>query len=100
MFFDGEHASPTDHPKVLRARNVALNDTAMRAVDALLDAAALGVSEPELRALLRCIVPDFVSPDHRAEEPHPVAAPAGAYGAPTLAPTASRLQLTGTGGSS
>ncbi|HEU4642627.1 MAG TPA: nucleoside-diphosphate sugar epimerase/dehydratase [Gemmatimonadaceae bacterium] len=60
VFFDGEHASPTHHPKVLRARNVTPADAVMRAVDALLDAAAEGCSDEVLRGLLQEVAPDFV----------------------------------------
>lgn len=59
LFLDAEHATPTEHPKVLRARNGALADGVTSMVDELLAGAGLGWPDDELRALLRRLVPDF-----------------------------------------
>jgi FlaA1/EpsC-like NDP-sugar epimerase len=59
LFFDAEHAAPTVHPKVLRARNAALPIGVTSVVEDLLTAARRGWSVEELRALLKRLVPDF-----------------------------------------
>jgi len=59
LFFDAEHAIPTDHPKVLRARNAALNGDVALLTEELLQAATERRSDAELRALLRRLVPDY-----------------------------------------
>ena len=63
MFFSAENVIPTDHPKVLRARNGVLPDGIMQRVDGLVRAAETEQSDEELRQLLRNLVPDF--------HPHP-----------------------------
>jgi FlaA1/EpsC-like NDP-sugar epimerase len=62
MFFDEENATPTSHPKVLRARNTALPAGAAARIETLIASAVAGSSDRELRALLRRVVPDFTSP--------------------------------------
>jgi len=59
LFFDAEHAAPTVHSKVLRARNAALPIGVTTVVDELLAGAKRGWAEEELRALLKRLVPDF-----------------------------------------
>ncbi len=59
LFFDAEHAAPTVHPKVLRARNAALPIGVTTVVDELLAGAKRGWSEEDLRGLLKRLVPDF-----------------------------------------
>ena len=59
LFFNSENASPTSHPKVLRAKNGALPVGVEAAVDRLLDEAARGVNADELRVLLLRLVPDY-----------------------------------------
>ena len=63
MFFSAENVIPTDHPKVLRARNGILPDGVMQRVDNLVRAADIGQSDETLRQLVRNLVPDF--------HPHP-----------------------------
>jgi len=63
MFFSAENVIPTDHPKVLRARNGILPEGIIQRVDSLVRAAELEQSDEELRQLLRNLVPDF--------HPHP-----------------------------
>lgn len=69
LFFDAEHAEPTTHPKVLKAKNAALRADTLRLVDHLIEAAVQGVPDAELRELLRRLVPDF-SPELAV---HPIA---------------------------
>ncbi len=66
LFFGSENAHPTQHPKVLRAKNGRLPDGAGEAIDSLVDAAVEGADEQEIRHRLAAIVPDF----------HPAASPA------------------------
>jgi FlaA1/EpsC-like NDP-sugar epimerase len=61
MFFSSEIAEPTEHPKVLRARNGG-QDVVSDTDIAELIAAALGdTSEERLRSALKRLVPDFIT---------------------------------------
>ncbi|HJQ10049.1 MAG TPA: nucleoside-diphosphate sugar epimerase/dehydratase, partial [Gemmatimonadaceae bacterium] len=59
MFFGGEHVLPTEHPKVLRARNGLLSEGIYRRITALIHAAEGCESDDVLRTSLRELVPDF-----------------------------------------
>jgi FlaA1/EpsC-like NDP-sugar epimerase len=59
LFFDSESALPTDHPKVLRAKNGALPIGLSTVVDLLVDGARHGWTDEQLRALLLRLVPEF-----------------------------------------
>ena len=59
MFFTAENVLPTDHPKVLRARNGLLADGTIRRIEALMRATDHGRPEDEIRKLLQTLVPDF-----------------------------------------
>jgi len=59
MFFNAENVLPTDHPKVLRARNGLLVEGTIRRLDALTRATDNGRPEDEIRKLLQTLVPDF-----------------------------------------
>ena len=59
MFFTAENVLPTDHPKVLRARNGLLADGVIRRITALTSATDQGRPEDEIRKLLQTLVPDF-----------------------------------------
>jgi len=61
MFFHEEHASQTDHPKVLRAKKAGLPDGLVKLIDRLI-AAAPTVDHAELREMLIALVPDFQRP--------------------------------------
>jgi FlaA1/EpsC-like NDP-sugar epimerase len=63
MFFSAENVIPTDHPKVLRARNGILPEGTMRLVEELIRNAEKDAAEEDLRLQLRLLVPDF--------HPHP-----------------------------
>jgi FlaA1/EpsC-like NDP-sugar epimerase len=63
MFFTGEAVIPTDHPKILRARNGILPDSVVRRMETLVHATTVRSSDDEIRELLRALVPDF--------HPHP-----------------------------
>jgi FlaA1/EpsC-like NDP-sugar epimerase len=68
MFFSAENVIPTDHPKVLRARNGILPDGLARRIETLVRSAEAEHPDEELRNLLRTLVPDF--------HPHPSSPPA------------------------
>jgi len=59
LFFGGEHAEPTSHTKVLRAKNGQVPRGTMATTDELIRIAQEGVSDAEIRDLLRLLVPDF-----------------------------------------
>ncbi len=61
MFFSAENATPTEHPKVLKARNASLAPGVGDKIDQIIEAAAEGWADEELRAQLRGLVPDFDS---------------------------------------
>jgi FlaA1/EpsC-like NDP-sugar epimerase len=61
MFFDHEIAEPTEHPKVLRARNGHHHTCTDLDIGALIEAALSDVNEERLRTELRSLVPDFVT---------------------------------------
>jgi FlaA1/EpsC-like NDP-sugar epimerase len=59
LFFSAEHALPTEHPKVLRAKNAALPAGVSTVINDLIAAAQEAWEDEELRALLRRLVPDY-----------------------------------------
>jgi FlaA1/EpsC-like NDP-sugar epimerase len=59
LFFDAEHATPTEHPKVLKAKNSALPIGVSTVVNDLIVAAQEGWPAEELRTLLKRLVPDY-----------------------------------------
>jgi FlaA1/EpsC-like NDP-sugar epimerase len=68
LFFDAESAIPTDHPKVLRARNGSLPIGLNAMVELLVEEAKKGRPDEEIRDLLERLVPDFRLPTTPAEE--------------------------------
>src|SRR5688500_4877427 len=61
MFFNDEIAEPTEHPKVLRARNGRADGVTDPAIAALVDSALSDIPEDRLRQALRQLVPDFIT---------------------------------------
>jgi FlaA1/EpsC-like NDP-sugar epimerase len=59
LFFDSESALPTDHPKVLRAKNGALPAGLGTVVDLLVDGARRGWSDEQLRSVMGRLVPEL-----------------------------------------
>jgi len=59
MFFSAENVLPTDHPKVLRARNGLLAEGTIKQIDTLTRGADGGRSDEEIKKLLQALVPDF-----------------------------------------
>jgi len=58
MFFHEEHAVPTNHPKLLRAKKAGIPEGLMRRIERLV-AATDTSDEEELREMLIALVPDF-----------------------------------------
>jgi hypothetical protein len=94
MFFDHEHAEPTDHPKVLCAHDELPHHHAEQ-ISEIIAAAMQGVDDAELLRLLREIVPDFT------HDGVAVNAPAlAAFGAEAKEPSQRRgPKVAGAGGS-
>jgi FlaA1/EpsC-like NDP-sugar epimerase len=67
LFFDSESSIPTDHPKVLRAKNGALPLGLSTVVDVLVEGARKGRPDDEIRELLARLVPDFCVPAEATE---------------------------------
>jgi len=59
LLFDSESALPTDHPKVLRAKNGVLPIGLSTVVDQLVEGAQAGWSDDQLRSVLVRLVPEF-----------------------------------------
>jgi FlaA1/EpsC-like NDP-sugar epimerase len=59
MFFTAENVLPTDHPKVLRARNGLLAEGVIKKIGSLTNATDQGRPEDDVRKLLQVLVPDF-----------------------------------------
>jgi FlaA1/EpsC-like NDP-sugar epimerase len=77
LFFGAEHAIPTHHPKVLRARHAALPAGSSGAIAELIERASRGADEIELRRRLNELVPDFPVPfEARISAPEAVKMPA------------------------
>jgi FlaA1/EpsC-like NDP-sugar epimerase len=68
MFFTDEIAEPTEHPKVLRARNGRHAVCSDLAIGGLVESALRDITEEQLRCALRELVPDYVNgngtPEH------------------------------------
>jgi FlaA1/EpsC-like NDP-sugar epimerase len=59
LLFDSESAVPTDHPKVLRAKNGALPVGLSRVIEMLVERSQKGRPDHEIRELLVRLVPEF-----------------------------------------
>jgi FlaA1/EpsC-like NDP-sugar epimerase len=59
IFFGGENIVPTQHPKVLRARDDHPTTDSLEGITTLISATEAGASDLELRRLIAAIVPDF-----------------------------------------
>jgi FlaA1/EpsC-like NDP-sugar epimerase len=68
-FFGAEHATPTEHAKILRARPAPLPASLLDAVRDLIDAAARGAGDDVIREQLGRLVPDY----RPGDGPHHVA---------------------------
>jgi len=59
LFFKGANVVPTDHPKILRARDAEIVDGAIETVDALIEAARQNRPASQIRRLLVELVPEY-----------------------------------------
>ena len=64
VFFSGENVVPTEHPKVLRARNEALESGIVYRISTLLDAAENAACDEELRELVGSLLPEMAKCPH------------------------------------
>jgi FlaA1/EpsC-like NDP-sugar epimerase len=82
LLFDAEHATPTSHAKVLRAKNAALALDGEWTIEDLVERARRNASPDELRRIIHRLVPEYtgVPADYA-----PVQAPAAAAQAPSPA---------------
>jgi FlaA1/EpsC-like NDP-sugar epimerase len=102
MFFGAENVVPTEHPKVLRAKNAGLSLDVPKKLDRLVSAVERRDPEVSLRTALLALVPDFIEPGTSSttcrpvvEEPQLVATSASAPASierrgPALVPAARR----------
>jgi FlaA1/EpsC-like NDP-sugar epimerase len=67
LFFDSESALPTDHPKVLRAKNGVLPIGLSTVVDLLVEGARNGWTDERLRGMLGRMVPELRGEDLEVE---------------------------------
>src|SRR5262249_42137233 len=80
LFFGREHAEPTTHPKVLRARHADLAIGLGTVVEELIVKAKRGDPDYELRDLLHRLVPDY----RPEQSPHNISTHKGAGDLPAL----------------
>jgi FlaA1/EpsC-like NDP-sugar epimerase len=59
LFFKGAHVEPTDHPKILRARDAEVTEGAIETIDALIKAARENRPSSHIRRLLEELVPEY-----------------------------------------
>jgi FlaA1/EpsC-like NDP-sugar epimerase len=69
LFFNEENASPTEHAKVLRARNAALGLSGPDAVSALIVLARRNAPADELRRRIHALVPEYTGAAPEATRP-------------------------------
>jgi FlaA1/EpsC-like NDP-sugar epimerase len=62
LFFKGAHVVPTDHPKILRARDAEAGEASEEAIAALIGAARQNRSSGYIRRLLSTLVPEYLGP--------------------------------------
>ncbi|MDF1502337.1 nucleoside-diphosphate sugar epimerase/dehydratase [Roseisolibacter sp. H3M3-2] len=74
LFFDAEHASPTSHPKVLRAKHAELPLANAETLEEMYALAASGATNDEVRVAIKRLVPEFTG-GSATESPRAVEAP-------------------------
>ena len=65
VFFSGENVVPTQHAKVLRARNEALEPGVVYRISTLMDAAENGTLDDDLRHTIAGLIPEMVKASRR-----------------------------------
>jgi len=71
LFFSDGDAVPTEHPKVLRARDAKFPPGTHDLIDALIAAAATSASDGELRRMISKLVPEYSGTTDTGEYPIP-----------------------------
>jgi len=66
LFFKGAYVVPTDHPKILRARDAEAGDASEDSITALIDAARENRPASVIRNLLATVVPEYCGPQDTA----------------------------------
>ena len=69
LFFKGAHVIPTDHPKILRARDSEADDHTVEAIATLVQAAKENRSESHIRRLLTRLIPEYAANIDTGEYP-------------------------------
>jgi FlaA1/EpsC-like NDP-sugar epimerase len=59
LFFKGANVVPTDHPKILRARDAEAAEASQEAIAALIEAALQNRPASQIRRLLAAVVPEY-----------------------------------------
>jgi FlaA1/EpsC-like NDP-sugar epimerase len=59
LFFKGAHVVPTDHPKILRARDSEADDHTVETIATLIQAAKENRPESHIRRLLTRLIPEY-----------------------------------------
>ena len=59
LFFKGANVVPTEHPKILRARDSEAGEASAEAIEALIDAARENRPSSHMRRLLASVVPEY-----------------------------------------
>jgi FlaA1/EpsC-like NDP-sugar epimerase len=59
LFFKGANVVPTEHPKILRARDAEAGEASAEAIEALIDAARENRPASHMRRLLAAVVPEY-----------------------------------------
>jgi hypothetical protein len=75
LFFNEENATPTEHEKVLRARNAALNVTGAYSAEALIALARSNAPADDLRRCIQVLVPEYTGGPDGPREAAPRPAP-------------------------
>jgi FlaA1/EpsC-like NDP-sugar epimerase len=69
LFFKGAHVVPTDHPKILRARDSEADDHTVETIATLIQAASENRSESHIRRLLTRLIPEYAANVDTGEYP-------------------------------
>jgi FlaA1/EpsC-like NDP-sugar epimerase len=67
LFFKGAHVSPTDHPKILRARDAESANESAEDIERLINLARANRSVGQIRRMIRELVPEYTGQMHTGE---------------------------------
>ena len=86
LFFNHENAAPTEHPKVLRARNALLTLHGDMSLDQLISLAAHDAPSDDLRRGIRMLVPEYTGAQPASPAPGAIAPRVGRDAADAVVP--------------